>query len=230
MEIKWLGQGGLSIKHGGTLVFVDPYLSDSVAKINPQNKRQIAVDENIFSAPVDVIVLTHNHLDHTDPETLERLLNTDKRIHVLAPEAAYYEVRKYAKNHDYLLFNHHCEYSFGDMRFRAVKASHSDVHPIGVIIQTKEKNVYITGDTLYNSEIFDDIDVKIDEMYVVINGAGNNMNMTDAYRFVKRINPKTAIPVHWGMFAPYDVDPNEFKAMFKNDDIEIKIPSVDFSW
>ena len=230
MEIKWLGQGGLSIRHNDKLIFIDPYLSDSVAKVNPANKRMIPVDENIFNAPVDALVLTHNHLDHTDPETLEKLLKNNRRIHVLAPDSAWSEVRKIGGNHDYLLFNRHTEYSYGGLLFRAVKAAHSDTHPIGVIISDGSKNIYITGDTLYNTEIFDDIKVPIDEMYVVINGAGNNMNIYDAYRFTKKINPGCVIPVHWGLFAPNDVNPEEFKKLFKNDDIEVKIPEVDFSF
>lgn len=230
MEIKWIGQGGLMIRHNDTLVLVDPYFSDSVGKVNPANKRLIEVDENIFNARADVLVFTHNHLDHYDPETVEKLLDNDRRIHVLSPESVYYEVRKYKRKHDYLLFNRHTEYSVNGLRFRAVKAAHSDSHPIGVIISCEGKNIYITGDTLYNSEIFDDIDVDIDEMYVVINGAGNNMNMIDAYRFTKRISPVTVVPVHWGMFALNDVNPNEFADMFKDDNIKVKIPEVDFSY
>lgn len=230
MEIKWTGQGGLTVRHNNTLVFIDPYFSDSVAKVNSANKRMIPVDENIFNAPVDVLVFTHNHLDHVDPETVEKLLDNDRRIHVLAPESAYYQIRKTGKNHDYLLFNRHTEYSIDGLRFRAVKAAHSDIHPIGVIISCEGKNVYVTGDTLYNSEIFEDVDVDIDEMYIVINGAGNNMNMTDAYRFTKRISPAVVVPVHWGMFAPNDVDPKDFADMFKDDNIKVKIPEVDFTY
>ena len=96
------------------------------------------------------------------------------------------------------------------MRFTAVKAEHSDPHPIGVIIEDLEdgRTYYITGDTLYNTSIFDDIAGQIDFLFLPINGAGNNMNAADAARFAARINAKIAIPIHFGMYD--DLDPSCF--------------------
>lgn len=37
MRITWLGQAGLLFETGGLKIVVDPYLSDSVAKLQPQN-------------------------------------------------------------------------------------------------------------------------------------------------------------------------------------------------
>ena len=70
MKITWLGQAGLMFETCGKTVIVDPYLSDSVERIEPQNYRRVAVDESFLSVKPDVIVLTHDHLDHTDPDTL----------------------------------------------------------------------------------------------------------------------------------------------------------------
>ena len=48
MEVTWLGQAGLLLDLDGLCVLIDPYLSDSVAKIQPQNHRRIPVDERFF--------------------------------------------------------------------------------------------------------------------------------------------------------------------------------------
>ena len=37
-------------------------------------------------------------------------------------------------------------------------------------------------------------------MFLPINGVGNNMNMSDAERFAKRINAQKTVPIHVGMF------------------------------
>ena len=37
MKITWLGQAGLYIETEGLKIIVDPYLSDSVVKVNPRN-------------------------------------------------------------------------------------------------------------------------------------------------------------------------------------------------
>ena len=94
-----------------------------------------------------------------------------------------------AERHNYLRFNRHTEISLGDIRFIAVKAEHSDPHPVGVIIEAEGKRYYVTGDTLYNTEIFEDIPGQIDMLFLPVNGVGNNMNMADAKRFCERIKP-----------------------------------------
>lgn len=68
MKITWLGQAGLLIETGGKKIMVDPYLSDSVEAINPKNWRRVAVDESLFEEDIDMIVITHDHLDHLDPQ------------------------------------------------------------------------------------------------------------------------------------------------------------------
>ena len=75
MKITWLGQAGLLFESNGIKLIADPYLSDSVEKINPQNFRRVPVKEELFGEDIDIIVITHNHLDHLDPKTLERFLN-----------------------------------------------------------------------------------------------------------------------------------------------------------
>ena len=89
-----------------------------------------------------------------------------------------------------------------------VKAEHSDVHPIGVIIEAEGKVLYATGDTLYNTDIFEDIPNVVDTVFLPVNGVGNNMNMVDAERFCERIAPKVAVPMHCGLFD--SIDMNDF--------------------
>ena len=208
MNITWLGQAGLLVDTSDTKIIIDPYLSDSVAKVNPKNKRRVPVDERFLRIIPDVLICTHNHLDHTDPETLEHYLKNEESIVVLAPKSAWDEVRKFGGNHNYVMFNRHTEFTVGNVKFTAVKAEHSDIHPIGVIIECYGKKYYITGDTLYNTDIFEDIPDGIDVMFLPVNGVGNNMNMADAKRFCEKIQPKVAVPFHCGLFD--DLDLNEF--------------------
>lgn len=212
MKITWLGQAGLLFETENMKIIADPYLSDSVYKINPKNKRRVEADEKFLKIAPEVIICTHNHLDHTDPETLGYYLKREKGITVLAPEAAWSEVRKFGGNHNYIRFNRHTEVTVGKVRFTAVKAEHSDIHPIGVIIHAEGKKYYITGDTLYNTDIFSDIPDDIDVVFLPVNGEGNNMNFEDAKRFCEKIRPKIAVPMHCGLFDNKDM--NEFK--YKN--------------
>lgn len=200
METTWLGQAGLLFEKDGFKIMIDPYLSNSVEKINPKNYRRVPVDESIFNIKPDVMIFTHNHLDHYDPETVEKFITKNSNILVLSPKSVWDEVRKIGGNNNFVLFNRHTTWTENEIEFTAVKAEHSDITPIGVIIDDGEKKYYITGDTLYNEEIFEDIPEGIYALFLPVNGVGNNMNMTDASRFAKRVNAKKTVPIHIGMF------------------------------
>lgn len=208
MKIIWLGQAGLLFIKNGFKIMIDPYLSDSVEKINPASFRRQAVDESLFEIKPDVMIFTHNHLDHYDPETVCRFISADTNIVVLSPASVWQEVRKIGGNNNYIQFNRHTVWTENGIKFTAVKAEHSDITAIGVIIDDGDKKYYVTGDTLYNEEIFNDIPNDIYAVFLPVNGVGNNMNMTDAKRFCERVNTKAAIPIHCGMFD--DTDMNKF--------------------
>lgn len=206
MKVTYLGQAGLLFEADGVTIMIDPYLSNSVEKINPQNYRRVPVNESFFNIKPDVMIFTHNHLDHYDPETVSHFITKQSHITVLAPKSVWDEARKTGGNNNYVLFNRHTEWTEKGIRFLAVKAEHSDSTPIGVIIEDGEKKYYVTGDTLYNEDIFADIPSGIHALFLPVNGVGNNMNMTDAARFAKRINAQKTVPLHIGMFDALTAD------------------------
>ena len=213
MTVTWLGQAGLLFDDGKTKIMVDPYLSNSVEKVEPQNFRRKPVREEIFSTMPDVMIFTHDHLDHYDPETAPRFLKKEtKKMTVLSPTSVWKKAREYGRGHNYVELNRHSEWTEGNFCYKAVKAAHSDPFAIGILIEalTEGKTYYITGDTLYNEEIFSDLPEEIDAVFLPINGVGNNMNAADAARFARRTGAKKAFPIHYGMFD--DLSPEGFSA------------------
>ena len=207
MRVTWLGQAGLLFETNGKTIIVDPYLSDSVKKIEPHNYRRVSLEERFLQIKPDIILLTHNHLDHTDPETLCYYLGADSEVTVLASGNAWQNVRKAfggVKN-NYVQFNRGTEWTEGEIYFKAVYAEHSDEKAIGVVMQAEGKTYYITGDTLYNAEIFKDLPEKIDYTFLPVNGRGNNMNMVDGARFAQQLGC-TAVPMHCGLFDDFDMN------------------------
>ena len=138
MKITWLGQAGLLLEKEDFKIMIDPYFSDSVAKVNPKNYRRVPVREQFLAVKPDVLIFTHNHLDHYDPETAEKLLSGGNML-VLAPGSVWGEVRKLGGEHNYVLFNRGTSWTEKGIRFTAVRAEHSDPTPIGVIIDDGEK-------------------------------------------------------------------------------------------
>lgn len=208
MKITWLGQAGLLFETDGVKIIVDPYLSNSCAKLNPASDRRMPVDNKYLDMKPDVLVLTHDHLDHTDPETLEHYLAKNTGILVLASQNAWNHSREFGNGHNYVMFNRHTEWTHKDIKFTAVKAEHSDTFAIGVIIEAEGKRYYVTGDTLYNTEIFADLPGDIYAIFLPINGKGNNLNMYDAARFAEKSGAKKVVPVHFGLFD--NLNPEDF--------------------
>lgn len=207
MKITWLGQAGLLFETGNKKILVDPYLSNSVAKIQPHNVRRIPVKEEFLKIKPDVIVITHNHADHLDKETLCHYLSEDSNVLVLASYNAWTEVRKLGglKN-NYVMFNNGTTWTEGDIVFRAVHAEHSDAYAIGVVMTAEEKQYYITGDTLYSEKVFDSLpNLDYQMCFLPVNGVGNNMNAIDANFFAKRVNARYTVPIHFGMFDKIDI-------------------------
>lgn len=206
MKITWLGQAGLLFETNGKTIIIDPYLSDSVAQMEPHNKRRVPIEEKFLKLKPDYIVLTHNHLDHTDPETLKYYLSADSKVCVLASYNAWQNVRKLfgGLQNNYVMFNKGTRWAEGELQFEAVYAEHSDDAAIGVILRADGKVYYITGDTLYNTKVFEDLPDDIDYIFLPVNGKGNNMNMTDGKAFCEKIGA-TAIPLHCGLFDTIDL-------------------------
>lgn len=211
MVITWLGQAGVLFDTNGLKIMIDPYLSDSVEKINHKNFRRVLVDESIFDIHPNVMIFTHNHLDHYDPDTVCHFIKEDSKILVLAPSSVWNDIRRLGGDNNYVKFDRHTQWTEKGVRFISVKAEHSDLSSIGVIIDDGEKKYYITGDTLYNEEIFEDIPDDIFAVFLPVNGVGNNMNMVDAKRFCERISPQIAVPIHCGMFDTKDLNDFDYE-------------------
>lgn len=205
MKVTWLGQAGLLFDTGKTKVMIDPYFSDSVEKVNPKSYRRTPVKEELFALEPDVLLFTHDHLDHYDPESAEVFLAKGRRKKtVLCPTSVWSRVRKMGGEHNYVLFDSGTEWTERDLCFSAVMAAHSDPHAIGVVMEAEDgRRFYVTGDTLYHREIFPLLPAAIDTVFLPVNGMGNNMNATDALRFFKATGAKRAVPIHVGMFDEY---------------------------
>ena len=204
MKVTWLTQAGLLFENDKIKILVDPYLSDVIGETNPEKKRRMPIDERYFDVKPDVILITHDHRDHLDTATLDHYLKEDGNVTVLSGEAAFSKLLSYGGHHNYVLLAPHSVWSEKGVTFYSVHAEHSDRTAVGFIIDDGEETFYVSGDTLYNYDVIDDVlDLApdgVDFAFLPINGVGNNMNASDAADFAYEIGAKAAIPLHYGLF------------------------------
>lgn len=223
MKITWIGQAGLLFEKNGKTVMIDPYLSNSVEKVTPAFYRRVPVDETLYDRTPDVMIFTHDHLDHYDPETAPRFFaKTDKQMLVLCPDSVWKKARTHGGGHNYVQFDSFTQWTAYGMRFSAVPATHSDPFAIGVIIEDLDdgRTYYVTGDTLYNTKLLSALPKNIDVIFLPINGIGNNMNEVDAARFFRDSGAKVAVPLHVGMFDEktphiFDAEPRVIPEIYR---------------
>ena len=213
MRVTWLTQAGLLFENEKISILVDPYLSDALGQMNEKKKRRIPIDERYLGVSADVVLITHSHRDHLDPDTLGKILaSSEKEITVLAGGSAYERLMELGYEHNVVLLAPHSVWSEGGVTFYSVKAEHSERDAVGFIIDDGEKTYYVSGDTLYNFDVIDDcldlVEDGVDYAFLPINGRGNNMNAKDAADFAYEIGAKCAVPVHYGLFD--DTDPDDF--------------------
>jgi L-ascorbate metabolism protein UlaG (beta-lactamase superfamily) len=96
VRLWWLGQAGFVLKTADAVLVIDPYLSDSLAK-----KYAEAEFKHLRMMPppikakdlkgIDLVLASHRHSDHMDPDTLPVLAENNPRCHFVVPrsEAAY---------------------------------------------------------------------------------------------------------------------------------------------
>ena len=202
LKIKWLGQSGYILQDEKSAVCIDPYLSDSVEAVTGA-KRMIpapVLPENLCA---DAVICTHNHLDHLDPGSIQKM--DKERTVFLAPSDCEAQLRGLGVL-KYTPFDTGATIKIGGIEVSAAYAKHT-IPAIGVLIGVDGYGLYFTGDTLYDSELEK---VKCDILFVCINGRLGNMSVEEAVKLTKKIQPKIGVPNHYGMFLDNTEDPMKY--------------------
>ena len=126
----WLAQAGFVFKtHAGTVLYVDPYLSNVVEKAFGFKRLSLApiAAENISA---DFVLCSHEHLDHMDIESLPVIAANNPECRFAGPVSCVPEFEKMEIIPPrFTLLEYGAEYTFGDMRVRTARADHGDISP-----------------------------------------------------------------------------------------------------
>jgi L-ascorbate metabolism protein UlaG (beta-lactamase superfamily) len=207
-RIVFLGHSTELIEVDGMRLLTDPLLRDRVAHLH----RQVPPLQPAVYAGLDAVLISHLHHDHLDLASL-RLLDLD--IPLLAPAGAGELLRRKR-------FTCVSELSVGEttnvgaLQVEAVEARHDGRrHPGGMHAETLgyvirgRRTVYFAGDT----ELFDGMSAlrsSLDVALLPVAGWGStlgpgHMDPLDAARAVRLLQPRVAIPMHWGTLLPIGI-------------------------
>jgi L-ascorbate metabolism protein UlaG (beta-lactamase superfamily) len=236
MELTWLGQGGFLLASGGWRMAVDPYLSDALAakglvRLTPPPcgpselaRLQAAVHRGLEASAPSLVVCTHDHGDHLDPQSVVPIANAWPECRFAGPPA---------------VVDHLVQLGIALARCTALRAgdklSHvcftiaaaparHDGQAIGVVIEAEGLRVYISGDTLFFDALAAGVREvaggSIDAAMICVNGRWGNMTWQEAVEVIRELQPRLAIPMHYGMFQQNTVDPTPFLAAVRGMNIK----------
>jgi L-ascorbate 6-phosphate lactonase len=219
----FLGQNGFIFKSdGGTVVGTDLYLSNSCVQIAPPGmdlSRNVPVLITPEELDVDLFVCTHNHQDHTDPETIERLRHKDTMSFVGPhPSCAVFERLGVESGRIVPTWPDHVV-EIRDVKLTgtfALPTDHTDLNHIGYILEFGHApRIYMTGDTAECELLASAARHRPALMISCVNGGFKNLSHDQAALLAAQVKPRVAVPCHYDMFPDNSIDPRQFQSALK---------------
>jgi L-ascorbate metabolism protein UlaG (beta-lactamase superfamily) len=231
LRIWWLGQSGFLVRHAGSLLLLDPYLSDSLTtKYAGTDKPHVRMTKRVIApgrlTGIAVATSSHNHTDHLDAETLNPLRATNPAMALVIPEA----------NREFVASRLGCEVAWpiglddgqttvvAGWQFTGIAAAHNTLETdmagrhrfLGYIIRRGPWTLYHSGDTLLYTGLAEKLtDFSVDVAFLPINGnrperrVAGNLDGCEAARLAHDIGARLAVPLHYDMFEFNTADPRD---------------------
>ena len=168
------------------------------------------IDRNYNDA--DIIFITHDHYDHYSEEDIDKVINESTVI--VIPEELLTKGLKKGINKDAIItVEPNKKYMVQGIKFETVPAYNTNktFHPkengwVGYVIELNDVKYYIAGDTDITEE---NKKVKCDVAFVPVGGT-YTMDFKEAAQLVNEIQPKVAVPIHYGSVVGTKQDAEEF--------------------
>jgi L-ascorbate 6-phosphate lactonase len=215
LALWWLGQAGFAFKTSAGKIFcVDPYLSDSAERLHGFKRLSLAPirPEEVRT---DLLVLTHEHTDHLDPDAVPSIVQNNPAMRIAAPSGCKEGLAAAkAVSAACVTLEANRQYDLGGVVVHTAPADHGDLSATALclLFDFDGIRVLFTGDTSWRPQWHKALfDMRPDVMLPCINGAFGNMGPLDAAMAVQQAHPRFAIPCHFGMFAEHGAaDPGSF--------------------
>jgi L-ascorbate metabolism protein UlaG (beta-lactamase superfamily) len=195
MKITMIGHSTVLIKAADKRILTDPYFglhgNLAYARVRPP----ACAREEL--ADVDLVLVSHNHWDHTDRRFLRML---PVSVPVFAPAASAWMTRlKGGRN--VVGLNPWQGKNLDGITITAVPARHV-TFTIGYIIEAEGARIYFAGDTYlakFMTRIGHELRPEVALMPVTTFRIPMTMGESQAVRAVRLLSPQTIIPIHLGI-------------------------------
>ena len=147
----------------------------------------------------DIIFVTHDHFDHFDIDSINKIRKDD--TYIVVPKTLKDEVLNSFDSNYVLVVEPSKEYSINDINFKTVRAYNigKEFHPkendwVGYVVTVDNVSYYVMGDT---DETAESKCVSCDVLFIPVGGKFT-MDKDEARHLTNIIGPKIAVPIHYG--------------------------------
>jgi L-ascorbate 6-phosphate lactonase len=211
----WLGQAGYVVRSAGLTLIIDPYLSDSTAKDAPEFLRRYPAPLDAAVLNADIYVVTHDHLDHLDPDTISSYRNKDKTWFIAPRQAARKLALLGVPENQIVLLHAGESWQFGPVKITGVFAlpTGADVlDTTGYLVEfANGRSFYHTSDTEFHPLVLTAAPREPEVMLVPINGKWGNPGPEKAALFTHAVQPRYVLPNHYDLMALNSENPETFR-------------------
>ena len=160
----------------------------------------------------DIVFITHDHFDHYSEEDIDKVINENTNI-IIPEELLTKILRKGINKNAVITVESNKEYMVQGIKFETIPAYNTNktFHPkendwVGYIITLDDIRYYIAGDTDITEE---NRKVKCDVAFVPVGGT-YTMDFKEAAQLINEIQPKIAVPIHYGSVVGTKQDATDF--------------------
>ena len=164
------------------------------------------------SHDADIIFITHSHFDHYSLEDIKKIINENTVL--VFPKSMGNEANGNGLNNQFIFFDAYEEKEIKSYKVQAVPSYNigKPMHPkenkwVGYIVEIGSQKVYVCGDT---DDISEKENLKCDIILIPVGGT-YTMNAMEAANLVNKIEPKIAIPTHYGTLVGEKNHGDEFE-------------------
>lgn len=235
IAVKALGQSGFRLAFPGCVVYIDPYLSDHVERLEG---REMARRFPLPMLPREVtdadwVLVTHAHLDHCDLETLVPVAQSSPACRFVCPGECGKALRAAGVAAARIVTAIETWIDL-DARVRliSVPAAHPTIERdaegnlrfVGYVLEFGGRRIYHAGDTSPAAEMIEKLAAlaPVDVAFLPVNernyyresrGIIGNMTVREAFQLAADLGARTLVPMHWDMFAPNSVYLEEIRLL-----------------
>ncbi|HVT35641.1 MAG TPA: MBL fold metallo-hydrolase [Nevskiaceae bacterium] len=218
--LTWIGHSTFLLQHAGINLITDPHLTQRASPFRHAGPARFTPPALEFSElpKLDIALVSHDHYDHLDEQTVTRLAREHPHLVFVVPRGlkAWFKRRHIHKVVELDLWQHSPR--IGGVTVHCVPVQHfSGRGPhdrnatlwCGYVVEIDGRKIFFAGDTGYSRD-FTDIHAKHGEMDLSLLPIGAyeprefmahvHVDPAEAVRIHQDLHSRQSVAMHWGVF------------------------------